>query len=78
MNEPKKLGRRVVVKARRKGRGRRSTGKLAVLYITSDSGEEVELLRARAPNFRAVQKKLRSTNLIPTYVTLKKHGETRF
>ncbi len=78
MRDPVKLGRRVVITPKGKPGGGKRTGKLAVLYITDDDNNEVEYLRVEAPQFKGVQKKLRATGLIPTGVSLKHHGETRF
>ncbi|MCA9354877.1 MAG: hypothetical protein KC877_05135 [Candidatus Kaiserbacteria bacterium] len=81
MNDPTKLGRRVVIKAKTKSKAGKdhsgSSGKEGVLYVTVE-GQEVEKARVAGPNSKFVQRKLRSTGLIPTYVTLKNYGETVF
>ncbi|MBP9749651.1 MAG: hypothetical protein KBD21_02890 [Candidatus Pacebacteria bacterium] len=83
MFEHTKLGRRVVVKTQRKAHGgtgknrRGQTGKIGILYVTRNGTEE-EYARFTEPTFTELQRQLRATNLVPSYVTLNKTGDTLF
>ncbi len=78
------LDRRVVIKTQRKSKGgikkQRGghTGKIGIIYEQDGSGYEHEMDRFSAPSFKSLSKKMRSTGLIPTHVTLKNKGETSF
>lgn len=85
MYEKESLGRRIVIKTWRKARGGRgkersgSTGKRGWLYTTATNGTETLVYdTGKCATFDEVQRKLRSTNLIPTDVALKNTRETTF
>jgi hypothetical protein len=76
---------RIVIKAYRKGRGGKGkqrsgkTGKRGYLYrVHADGTETLEFETRRCATFDEAQGLLRSTNLIPTSITIKHPGETVF
>lgn len=84
MQERKQLGRKVVIKSSTKGHSGKGskkgakTGKFGTLYKTNHLGNLEVCYWATEPNLKKLQKSLRSTNLIPTHVTLNSKGETTF
>jgi len=48
-----------------------------IIHVFPD-GREEEVVRETATTFKSLSKKLRSTGLIPTHVTIKKYGTTIF
>jgi hypothetical protein len=84
MQERPKVGRTLVIKAKRKSNGavgsdrKNNTGKVGIVYDTTNPGRWTEVGRVEGATFKDLCGNLRTAKLVPVHVTIDKRGDTSF
>ena len=84
MQERERLGRIIVVKAKRKGNGaigggrKNKSGKKGIIYELDAAGTRKEIAQASGHTRKDLSRNLRATGYVPEYVCINSSGETHF